>query len=428
MIIAIYLFLIVLFLIGNAIFHGAEAGFVCLGPLRFQARDKEGSTAVDQRLAKITRFPERFLALTLVGINLCLVVTTALCTSLLEPLGPLVLALGIAIISGVIFVGGEVISKMVFSQRPVDMLLRIQPLIRAADVLLAGPVSLITRFTRLVMRRLNLPIKSRSHILSREELVILATSGIVTRPSLDPAIQEGQCTWSGHQMVRGIFGLTETLVREIMVPRRRIVAVATSANPDEVKQRMIDTGFSRLPVYDGTIDQMLGVVYFKDLFLKSDSDHPWHGFVLPPLFVPEVMTVHDLLREMRNRNHQAALVLNEFGSFTGMVTLEDVLEEVVGEIQDEFDPPVPVLARHEDGTISTRADMSPEEFSNETGIRLPATEDVATINGMILKKLGRIPVPGEVIFLGPHRCRILEADSNMVQRIRLSPATGAPRN
>lgn len=405
-----FAFLAVVFLVLNGIFNGAETGFVCLDPNRISLAGKGTEDARIRRLLAIARAPERFLALTLIGINLCLVLATSLVTTLLEPFGTLAGSVGTAALGIFIFMVCELVPKLAFSERPLQCLRRVLPILSLSDWLFSLPVSFVTRITRFFVEAFG-KREDRNRALSREELLILLSRGVsagvvAERPLL---------------MVKGIFGLRERLVMEIMVPRTQIKGVSISATPQEAMDVILASGCSRIPVYEGSIDQVIGVIYFKDLFLHGATIASLREIAAKPVFVPGVKKAYELFREMRQQRQNMALILDEFGAVSGLVTLEDLIEEVVGEIHDEFDQALTGLRRHEDGSISVRATLTLVDFQRETGISLPAPDDVTTINGLILTTLGRIPTTGETIIIGKYKLLILEAQDVKVGMVRVYP-------
>jgi len=152
-----------------------------------------------------------------------------------------------------------------------------------------------------------------------------------------------------HKMAKGIIGLKDTRVCEIMTPRPKMVVLDVTSSLDKTRKLFMETGFSRIPVFEGKVDQIVGIVYFKDLFLKSTEGKTLRDLLKPVVFVPEVKNAYSLFREMLNKKFQTAVILDEFGVTAGFVALEDLIEEVVGEIQDELDEPVSGLKILDDG-------------------------------------------------------------------------------
>lgn len=418
--------LMLFFLLLVALFAGAETGFVALDIHYLKHRSQEEAAFRERSLLKIARQPERFLALTLVGINMSIVVVSALNTSLLEDYDPIVGSLGTALLSAIIFFACEVVPKMAFSARPLEMLVRVIGVVELADKILGIPIFLITSVTRWAMGLTGLRSDERKkRQISRNELLILlglgASSGAISdRP---------------HRMARGIIGLKETHICEIMIPRVKMVALDVGLSLDKARKVFIESGYSRIPVFEGVIDQIVGIVYFKDVFLKSgetpgapESGKTLRELLKPAVFVPEPKNAYQLFRDMMTKKFQTAVVLDEYGATAGLVSLEDLIEEVVGEIHDELDESPLGLKYHDDGSVSVRAEINLSTLEDEGGILFSVHEGMTTLNGLIIARLGRIPGLGESFAIDGHRFEIVMADQKKVVTVRIHPVphpTGA---
>jgi CBS domain containing-hemolysin-like protein len=202
-------------------------------------------------------------------------------------------------------------------------------------------------------------------------------------------------------MIRSIFELGDTLVREVMVPRPDVATVELTLPIEDVVRTAVDGGYSRLPVHAADdVDELVGVVYAKDLLrrLASDDADGWQDLVRPPTFVPETKRLDDLLRELQADAVHLALVVDEYGEFVGIVTIEDVLEEIVGEIVDEHDHEEALVEPLEDGRLRIDARLGVDDLNELLGLQLPE-EGWDTVGGLVFATLGRLPRPGERIEL-----------------------------
>jgi CBS domain containing-hemolysin-like protein len=383
-----------------ALFAGAETGLVSLDVQTLRQRVKGGGRPAERQLLEFARNPERFLALTLIGINMSLVVATSLFSELVAGFEPVVTSLATSGLSVFIFVVCELLPKTAFASRPLELSVRFLPLFRLFDRLLALPIQVVAGLTRWFMDTLKIGGEKRKRTISREELLILLSAGAASG-----AIRERP-----HRMARGIIGLKQRSVCEIMKPRVALVALEVSTSLAQARKVFAETGYSRIPVYEGNVDHVVGVVYFKDLYLKASEGTSLRDLLSRPEIVPEMGNAFELFQRMRRHNFQAAVVLDEFGSTTGFITLEDLLEEVVGEIEDELDDSPAELKVQADGTVLARTEVNLARFCEETGIELTETENINTLNGFILARLGRIPQAGECLLLEGHRFEILQAD------------------
>jgi CBS domain containing-hemolysin-like protein len=226
-----------------------------------------------------------------------------------------------------------------------------------------------------------------------------------------------------EDMLHAVFDFGELLVRQVMVPRTEMVAVPAEASLDEIIGLALRQPYTRFPVYDGDLDHILGVVHLRDLMRARHAERPGsttaRGVMREAIFVPETIGVNTLLRRFRNRRQHMAIVLDEYGGTAGMVTLEDVLEEIVGEVSDEFSPG-PSLQRLPDGTSLVDGLTLIEEVNEAMGVRLE-DPDYDTIAGFVLGRLGRLAEVGDTITADGVRIRVEALDGKRIARLTLFP-------
>lgn len=224
-----------------------------------------------------------------------------------------------------------------------------------------------------------------------------------------------------HEMISGILSLEEAYSREIMVPRPDMVAVAIDTPIPDVVQIAQEAGHSRIPVYEDSIDQIRGIVYAKDL-LRFVNDEvvgvELTDLMRPAQFVPESKRVDNLLRDLQRARVHLAIVVDEYGGTAGLVTIEDIIEEIVGEIQDEYDRELPLYEYASEGDIVIDGRMSVDELSELTGVQLPDTES-ETVGGLVARALGHIPEQGDVAEIGTMRIQVESVERRRVRSIRV---------
>lgn len=220
------------------------------------------------------------------------------------------------------------------------------------------------------------------------------------RDLVDRAQQRGVVDQAERDMIESVFELGDTIVREVMVPRTDIVVIERGKTVRQALNLLLRSGFSRIPVVGDDNDDVLGVVYLKDLVRKERSDSgalaKVEEVMRPAVFVPESKAVDELLREMQTERGHMAVVVDEYGGTAGLVTLEDIVEEVVGEIADEYDREEPPVERLNDGSIRVTARLPIEDLEELYGVELPH-EDVDTVGGLMGSLLGRVPIPGATV-------------------------------
>jgi putative hemolysin len=221
-------------------------------------------------------------------------------------------------------------------------------------------------------------------------------------------------------IIEGAFEIAERVLREVLVPRRQVITVPATASVREAVDRMLETGHSRVPVVGPSgLDTLVGVAHLRDLF---DADGAVADRVHDPLFLPETLPVSDALRQLRQRRQQFAVVVNEHGDVDGIVTMEDLVEELVGEIYDETDRDVQAVVHEADGSLVVPGTFPVHDLP-DVGVEPDDVDDlnVTTVAGLVLARLGRIPErSGEQADLGSHRATVLEVAGHAITRVRLT--------
>jgi CBS domain containing-hemolysin-like protein len=242
--------------------------------------------------------------------------------------------------------------------------------------------------------------------------------------------REGLLEANEGEMMRSIVDLDETVVREIMTPRPDIIALPLETDVDQARRVFLKAGHSRLPVYRHTLDEVVGVLHVRDLLRASGDSSGATGiaqYMREGMFVPETMSVAELLAEMRLRTH-IALVVDEYGGTAGLVTLEDLLEEIVGEIRDEHEPDESDVRREADGSWLINAAVHVDRLTELFGVEFEE-RDFDTVGGLVVSELGRVPLQGETFDFRTLRIEVLEVDRRRTRlvRVRTSPSSGRKR-
>ncbi len=327
----------------------------------------------------------------------------------------LVLVFGVAIPNGWAKYAGE------------PLLLASLPVLNVLRVVFHPGVALLRLFDGMVRRLAGGPLADGRTGAAQMEQEILT---VVSEGEAQGAVDQEE-----KEMIESVIELDEMQVGQIMTPRTEIVALPATATLFEAKDLIAREGHSRMPVYDKSIDDILGVLYAKDLlnFERTDDFDATRVMRKVP-FVPETKPIRDLLREFRTNKVHIAVVLDEYGGTAGLVTIEDIMEELVGEITDEFEPPVPEsMKRVDPDTAEMDARVHVKEVNDELSIALPEDEDYDTIGGFVCSALGRIPSAGEDFWHGNVHIQILDAEARRVNRVRVhvvrdrepAPANGA---
>lgn len=245
---------------------------------------------------------------------------------------------------------------------------------------------------------------------------------------MDASEEEGIINEEENEMIRAIFSLRTTVVREIMVPRTDMASVTVDAPVRDVLSAIIACGHSRIPVYEGTIDNIVGIVYAKDLLKYWGMEEvtvALKKIVRQPFFIPETKNLEELLQEFRKRRVHIAIVIDEYGGTSGLITIEDLLEQIVGDIQDEYDLEEEWLLVQPDGAVVVDARLPIEELEQHYGLTVER-EKFDTVGGLIFYLLGRVPHSGEDVDCNGLRLTVLDADERRISKVRVVKRSETP--
>lgn len=240
---------------------------------------------------------------------------------------------------------------------------------------------------------------------------------------LDESEERGLIDEDEGEMIEGIVELKQTSAREIMIPRIDIVAAPRNSTREEILNTVIESGHSRIPVYKENLDHIVGILYAKDLlplWLNGGQEFSIQEILREPYFVPETKRINDLLNELRNKKSHLAVIVDEYGGTAGIVTIEDIIEEIIGEIRDEHDMEEEPFIVQEDGAVLVDAKVNVYDFEERFGITLPK-EGYDTLGGFIIHLLGRVPKKGEEMNYEGLTMRIQAGDQKRITRILVTP-------
>ena len=270
----------------------------------------------------------------------------------------------------------------------------------------------LTRVTATIARLIGVKPASEAQMTSEELKLIVERGG-----------EQGILEAEEEQMINAVIELGDRRLHEVMVPRIAMVALPVSATLDEAIDLIVEEGHSRVPVYEESIDEVLGIIYAKDLLpvLKGEADaRPTvRSLLRTPLFVPESMSIDDLLHEFQRRKVHIAIVLDEYGGTAGLLTIEDLLEEIVGEIQDEYDVEEPMIVRlsADEARIDGRVDVDELGETFDITIPLEDEDEYDTVGGLIFHRLGHVPRPGDEVRLDGLKLTVETTDGRRVGKV-----------
>ena len=419
--------LILLLILLNGFFVAAEIAFVTVRRTRLDELADEG----DRRAARALRLlkdPGRFLAVIQVAITFLGALASAVAAvSIVELLatllsgiswigeraGALALLIVTLLVSIVSIVLGELIPKGFALANPDRIAL-------AAS----GPISLFAKIVSPLVALLVLLTKAISKPFGIDPTRTPELSAAEIRLIVEQGSQQGVLEAEEEQMISAVMSLSDSKLHEVMVPRIDIVAIDQEATFDEAVEVVLKEGHSRTPLYRESVDHIVGILYAKDLLRLIAAGGPrprLRDIMRPALFVPESQSVDDLLHELQRRKVHMAVVLDEYGGTAGLVTIEDLLEEIVGEIQDEFDEEEPMKVEISPGEVilDGRADIDELTELVEPVLELEDDEEYDTLGGFVYHRIGRVPVVGDAVEIEPFVITVIKVSGRRVGKVRV---------
>jgi putative hemolysin len=422
------LVVIVVLTLFEAVFVASEIALVTMRRTRIDQLVEEGDPAA-RRVKRLVAQPGRFLAVTQIGltflgflasayaaVNLTASLQAAFKATALPILSTSAEVLALVIVTLLLslftIVFGELVPKSLALAHTERFALRLSGFIEILLRLLGPLVAVLTAVTTNVARMLGAGDQAQG-VMSTEELSILVERGG----------EQGILEAEEEQMIQAVIELSDQRVHEVMVPRIATVTLPATATMEEAIDVVIDEGHSRIPVYEETIDEIIGILYAKDLLpilRSSDSERPSLRSILrTPVFVPESMSVDDLLHEFQRRKVHIAIVLDEYGGTAGLVTIEDLLEEIVGEIQDEYDEEEPLIVRlsEDEARVDGRADVDDLADLFDTNLGLEDADEYDTVGGLIYHRIGGVPKPGDQVLVDGLTLTVETTDGRRVGKV-----------
>jgi len=400
---------IVVCLATEAFFSGAEIGVVSAGRMRLRHAAAQGSRGARLALSMLEK-PEWLLSTTLVGTNISVVMTTTTTTALVIHLfGEENAWLAIVVAAPLVWIFGEIVAKSVFQQRADRLTPKVAYILRAASFLFFPVLLVFSALTRILTRMVGDTGDGRSPFTLREEIASMMEMSKV----------EGDVLPVEKQMIRRLFDFSETTARDVLVPLIDVVAVEGGATVGRARRLAAGSAHERLPVYDGRVDRVVGQLDAIDLLLLSDDDLI-EPHVRPVHFVPGARSIEAVLTDLRQRGEELAIIVDEFGGAEGILTIEDILEQVVGELTDEFDEEAPDLF-HKLGERDYRVDARVEldYVRRELGVALPDGK-YETLGGFLLELAQEIPAEGAEFEHRGIQFLVLRANATAIHEVRMT--------
>lgn len=412
----------------NAFFASAEIAVVSLNASKLKADAEEG----DKRAAKLLRLleaPTAFLSTIQIAITLAGLLGSAFAatnfadrlTNFLvldrgftaipaQSLNALIVILITLVLGYFTLVLGELVPKRIAMQKPMQIARVAAPVVSTLAVLMRPVIWFLSISVTGVLRLFGLKNQARSDIVTEEDI----------RMMLDESEEEGLIESAEGEMIDNVFEFNNIQIYDVMTHRVDVELINVEDSREEITELIRTTGFSRFPVYEEDQDNIIGVLYVKDFFLNQDT--PLRELLKEPIFVPDSMICDDLFRKLQQEHTHFAIVTDEYGSFLGIITMEDLIEEIVGNIYDEYDKKKDYIIPNPDGswTISGRAEL--KDVEKVLDIELPEREEFNTLSGLILNETEEIPKEGDQfeITVDGLRIQVLKVVDRRIEETRVS--------
>ena len=394
----------------SAFFSASETAFSSLNQIRLKSRAEDGDASAARVLAMAEQY-DKLLSTILIGNNIVNIaaasIGTVLFTRLLDPeRGATVSTIVLTI---VVLIFGEVTPKSLAKEMPERIATAVSPILSLLMILLSPLTWLFTQWKKLL-----------GHFVHSGESDAITEGELITMVS--EAENDGELTDRESQLIRSAIEFDDVEVEEILTPRVDVVAVEDTTSLEELAQTFAESGYSRLPVYHDTIDNIIGVVHEKDFYLaKLKKAATVEELVAPTLYTTGSTQISQLLRTLREQHHHMAVVVDEYGGTEGIITLEDILEELVGEIWDEHDEATEDFRQQSDGSWLVSGSASVDDLF-ET-LDLPEDEDIDsnTVNGLVQEKTRHLPKVGDHFTLDHFEGVVTRTARRRVTEVRLSP-------
>ena len=398
----------------SAFFSASETAFSSLNQIRLKSRAEDGDSSAARVLAMAEQY-DKLLSTILIGNNIVNIAAASIGTILFTQMlgaerGATVSTIVLTII---VLIFGEVTPKSLAKEMPEKVATAVSPFLVLLMALMTPLTWLFTQWKKLL-----------GHFVHSGEADTITEGELMTRVS--EAENDGELTDRESELIRSAIEFDDVEVEEILTPRVDVVAVEDDIPLEELAQTFAESGYSRLPVYHGTIDNIIGVVHEKDFYIaRLKKATKIDDLVVPTLYTTGSTQISQLLRTLREQHHHLAVVVDEYGGTEGIITLEDILEELVGEIWDEHDEVTEDFRKQSDGSWLVSGSASVDDLYEE--LDLPEEEDIDsnTVNGLVQEKTCHLPKVGDRFTLGEYDGVVTRTAKRRVTEVRLTPAAPA---
>ncbi|MBR1656877.1 MAG: HlyC/CorC family transporter [Synergistaceae bacterium] len=403
----------VLFLL-SAFFSGAETSITSTGTGKLRTLIETGKYHfLDSTFQWLIDDTQEALTVCLIANNVVNISVSALASMVvLEVFGTEGVVFVVPVVTVMIVIFGEILPKSAAMVYAENVLIVAAPILRVLAFLITPIAWAMRKCVTCIGYLFHVDLGTQKVFVTRDEIEQFVKIGE----------ESGALEASERRMIDGIIDFDETRVHEIMIPRTDMIALEADETLGEAVKLFIEEGHSRIPVYEESPDNIIGILYVKDT-LKNLYDSNLNGgireLLRKPIFVPETIRTAELLENMRREHIHIAIIVDEYGGVAGLVTMEDILEQIVGEIQDEYDEEAPEIQKMEDGSYQVQGMMSLEDLNEELGTKFQS-DDAETIGGLVLTISGSFPEEGEIFHYEGWTIRVVELEEHRIKLLNLS--------
>jgi putative hemolysin len=410
----------------SGFFSASETALTSFRSLHLEKLENEHRNKEVELLKKWLKNPNEMLTSILVGNNIVNILASSIATviaiTLLGENPGKSIFFSTICTTTVILIFGEITPKIIAKNYTFNISKRVIKIIYVFSFIIKPIVAVFMFVSRLLGRILGLDISSSGILMTEEDIISFVTV----------SEEEGVIEEEEKEMIHSIVGFGEICAREVMTPRTAVLAFEANKNIDGIWDELLENGFSRIPVYEETIDNIVGVLYIKDIMQsvkEGKTSEPIKNYIRPAYFIPETKSIIEILKEFRSLQVHIAMVLDEYGGIVGIVTIEDLIEEIVGEIRDEFDTEEEeFIEMIDEKTYRVDAMIDIETINEDLDINLPESDDYESLGGLIITELGKVASIGDELTIGGAKLKVLALDKMRISKVLVEKLTEEEMN
>ena len=408
--IGIQIFILIILLFLSGFFSSSETALVAVNKIKIRTLAEEGNSKA-KTLLKIFENESKMLSAILIGNNLVNTYAASIAATIAYSFGGAAVSVATFLITFLILVFGEITPKTLATKNSEKLALLFGPIIMFLMKILTPVIWFVNLFSQLIIRLFGANNNGNGASMTESEL----------RTIVDVSHEEGVIEKDEKEMINKVFDLGDAIARDVMVPRVYVVMADVTSSYEDLIRLFRQEKFTRIPIYEGNPDNIIGLVNMKDLLLYENLEHfEIRKILRKPYFTVENKKVSELLIEMKQSTFNLAIVLDEYGELAGIVSLEDIVEEIVGEVQDEYDAhEMENIKKIDERTYDIKGFISLHDLNDELGLKLDS-EDFDSIGGLVIDKLGRLPNLNDIVHLeNDIVLQVQKINKNRIEEIRL---------